>query len=322
MHNLWFISFGIAYDSWSQSSCLDFTSSLLFILLPNFCTLSVLLSTVDARCITLSSPSLPAVRFALSKTTATTQQRGRKDFSECQTVTFPLSILWVWMLHSSKFSAAKVKLSGAEQRFGSWLIIPVESFCFTKHSCAQRRSTCTNITYLQMLYSNVLLCCNYPFILSLPLPVLHSSCFRLMLLSRVHPRSREFKDFLKKALDKNPETRPTAVQLMEVGPDATCNYNLANAIQCCTLIYDGTLSPLCPYLAPAHIIFYFKTWMEWSMPGKWVVANGGQWHVSGRGIKGVQEWARNGGGGEGVGWCEKWNIWDFWKQLFTFEAPS
>lgn len=160
-----------------------------------------------------------------------------------------------------------------------------------------------------MFCSNVLLCCNYPFIPFLPLPFFHSSCFWLTLFSCVHPRSQEFKDFLKKALDKNPETRPTAVQLMEVGRDAMSNYNLANVIQCCTFIYDGTLSSLCPYFAPTHRILYFRTWMDWSMPEKWAVPHRGHWYVCGRGIEGVQVWERNGAGREGAGWCKKWKSW-------------
>lgn len=80
---------------------------------------------------------------------------------------------------------------------------------FTKPSCAQRWSTCTNITELEMMCS-VSLRSSLPFL---------SSCFGLTLFSCVHPRSQDFKDFLRKALDKNPETRPTAMQLLEVGPN-------------------------------------------------------------------------------------------------------
>lgn len=38
-----------------------------------------------------------------------------------------------------------------------------------------------------------------------------------MLFSYFLPRSQDFKDFLKRALDKNPESRPSAAQLLEVG---------------------------------------------------------------------------------------------------------
>lgn len=54
-----------------------------------------------------------------------------------------------------------------------------------------------------------------PFVTFLPLPL----ALFLFLISAIFvpPRSQEFKDFLRKALDKNPETRPSALQLLEVG---------------------------------------------------------------------------------------------------------
>lgn len=78
-----------------------------------------------------------------------------------------------------------------------------------------------------------------------------------------HSRSPEFNDFLKKSLDKNPETRPSAAQLMEVG--SVCNYKRVGLVQCFTLIYDQTSSSLLSlsytYTLVWSLIFYF--WPEW-----------------------------------------------------------
>lgn len=54
-----------------------------------------------------------------------------------------------------------------------------------------------------------------------------------MLKCFVYFRSMEFNDFLKKALDRNPETRPTAAQLLEVR-----NFTLKLVINPLTVYYS------------------------------------------------------------------------------------
>lgn len=89
-------------------------------------------------------------------------------------------------------------------------------------------------------------------------------------------RSPEFNDFLRRALDKNPETRPSAVQLLEVGAAARRwkRQGLRSVAALWYMMERGSLSSCW------NVIFYFKSWMEGCVPGQRLLPHRGHDHQS------------------------------------------
>lgn len=103
---------------------------------------------------------------------------------------------------SSEFITVKVKLSGRGRfRKGRGFIVPAETFFFFffLHNKAAYKD---GLKWLEMLLK-IIFCFN--------------CFFTSLLFSFIYSRSQAFNDFLRKCLDKNPETRPTAAQMLEVG---------------------------------------------------------------------------------------------------------